>query len=44
MATVIKIKRSETPSQVPGASALQPGEIVKALVNDWGDHTRITEA
>ena len=27
MATVIKIKRSETPSQIPGASALQPGEL-----------------
>ena len=27
MATVIKIKRSETPSQVPGSSALEPGEL-----------------
>lgn len=27
MATVIKIKRSETPSQIPGASALEAGEL-----------------
>ena len=27
MSTVIKIKRSETPSQVPGSSALEPGEL-----------------
>ena len=33
MATVIKIKRSETPSQVPGASALQPGELAMNLTD-----------
>ena len=27
MATVIKIKRSETPSQIPGASSLEAGEL-----------------
>ena len=27
MSTVIKIKRSETPSQIPGSSALEPGEL-----------------
>jgi len=27
VATVIKIKRSETPSQIPGASALEAGEL-----------------
>ena len=27
MATVIKIKRSETPSQIPGAGALEAGEL-----------------
>ena len=33
MATVIKIKRSETPSQIPGASALQPGELAMNLTD-----------
>ena len=27
MSTVIKIKRSETPSQIPGASSLEAGEL-----------------
>ena len=27
MSTVIKIKRSETPSQIPGSSALEAGEL-----------------
>ena len=27
MSTVIKIKRSETPSQIPGSSALESGEL-----------------
>ena len=27
MSTVIKIKRSETPNQIPGASALEAGEL-----------------
>ena len=27
MSTIIKIKRSETPSQIPGSSALEPGEL-----------------
>ena len=27
MSTVIKIKRSETPNQIPGSSALEPGEL-----------------
>ena len=27
MPTIIKIKRSETPSQIPGSSALEPGEL-----------------
>ncbi len=33
MATVIKIKRSETPSQVPGAAALEPGELAMNLTD-----------
>ena len=33
MATVIKIKRSETPSQIPGASALQIGELAMNLTD-----------
>ena len=33
MATVIKIKRSETPSQIPGASSLQPGELAMNLTD-----------
>ena len=33
MSTVIKIKRSETPSQIPGASALQPGELAMNLTD-----------
>ena len=27
MSTVIKLKRSETPSQIPGAGSLEPGEL-----------------
>ena len=27
MSTVIKIKRSETPSQIPGSGALEAGEL-----------------
>jgi len=27
VATVIKLKRSETPSQIPGAGSLEPGEL-----------------
>ena len=33
MATVIKLKRSETPSQIPGASALQVGELAMNLTD-----------
>ncbi len=33
MATVIKIKRSETPSQIPGSSALQVGELAMNLTD-----------
>ena len=33
MGTVIKLKRSETPSQVPGASALEVGEIAMNLTD-----------
>ena len=33
MSTVIKIKRSETPSQVPGSSALEPGELAMNLTD-----------
>ena len=33
MATVIKLKRSETPAQVPGASALEVGEIAMNLTD-----------
>jgi len=33
MATVIKIKRSETPAQVPGAGALEPGELAMNLTD-----------
>ena len=33
MATVIKLKRSETPSQIPGASALQVGELAMHLTD-----------
>ena len=31
MATVIKLKRSETPNQIPGASALEIGELAMNL-------------
>ena len=27
MSTIIKIKRSETPNQIPGSGALEPGEL-----------------
>ena len=33
MATVIKPKRSETPSQIPGAAALSPGELAMNLTD-----------
>ncbi len=33
MATVIKIKRSETPNQIPGAAALEAGELAMNLTD-----------
>ena len=33
MATIIKIKRSETPNQIPGAAALSPGELAMNLTD-----------
>ena len=33
MATVIKLKRSETPNQIPGASALEIGELAMNLTD-----------
>ena len=33
MSTVIKIKRSETPNQIPGAAALSPGELAMNLTD-----------
>jgi hypothetical protein len=33
MATVIKLKRSETPNQIPGASALAVGELAMNLTD-----------
>jgi hypothetical protein len=33
MSTVIKIKRSETPSQIPGAGSLQAGELAMNITD-----------
>ena len=41
MATVIKIKRSETPSQIPGSGALEAGELAMN-VTDGKLYTKTT--
>ena len=41
MSTIIKIKRSETPNQIPGSSALEPGELAMN-VTDGKFYTKTT--